>query len=53
MPVLAAGFRLQTVLEPRPQDTFRAVDPDEYAKLMREPGFLCVSAVKPETPGPR
>ena len=52
-PVLAAGFQLQTVLEPRPQDAFRAVDPDEYAKLMREPGFLCVSALKPETSRPR
>lgn len=49
MPVLAAGFQLEQILEPRPQEDFRAVDPDEYEKLMREPGFLCVSAVKPWT----
>ncbi len=50
MPVLSAGFQLEHVYEPRPQEAFRAVDPDEYEKLMREPGFLCVSAVKPQAP---
>ena len=40
-PLLANGFRLESILEPRPQEAFWAADPDEYEKLMYQPGFVC------------
>lgn len=46
MPLLRAGFRLGTVLEPRPQAEFLAADPDEYEKLMYQPGFICIKGQK-------
>jgi SAM-dependent methyltransferase len=45
--VIDAGLTIDRVVEPRPTEEFRAVDPERYAKLMREPGFLCTRAVKP------
>ena len=48
-PLLAAGFRLERLLEPRPTQEFRIRDPDDYAKLMRKPGFICVRATKDST----
>jgi SAM-dependent methyltransferase len=50
-PLLAAGFVLERLLEPRPVPEFRAHDPGDYAKLMRQPGFLCVRARKGASPG--
>lgn len=47
-PLLEAGFTLERVLEPRPTGQFEAADPEEYGKLLREPGFLCVRAAKRE-----
>jgi SAM-dependent methyltransferase len=44
--VTDVGFRLDRVLEPRPTEEFRAVDPERYERLLREPIFLCVRAVK-------
>jgi hypothetical protein len=35
--------------EPQPTDEFRKAHPEEYARLMREPGFLCLRAVKNST----
>lgn len=49
-PLLAAGFRLERVLEPRPTPEFAAREPGDYAKLMRQPGFICFAARK--DPGP-
>jgi SAM-dependent methyltransferase len=46
-PLVAAGFQLDTVLEPKPTEAFREADPEGYALLLREPGFLCVRARKP------
>lgn len=47
-----AGFVIDRLLEPRPTEEFMAADPEEYAKLMRRPGFLCVRARKgTEAPG--
>lgn len=45
-PVIDAGFRLDHILGPRPTAAFRDADPEDYEKLMREPGFLCVRAVR-------
>jgi hypothetical protein len=47
-PLLEAGFTLERVLEPRPTGQFEATDPEEYRRLLREPGFLCVRAAKRE-----
>jgi hypothetical protein len=45
-PLLRAGFRLDMLLEPLPTDTFREADPERYARLMEQPGFLCVRALR-------
>jgi SAM-dependent methyltransferase len=45
-PVLAAGFQLDRLLEPQPVEALREIDPEEYARLDREPAFLCVRARK-------
>ena len=45
-PLLAAGFRIERILEPRPAPEFEAQDPRDYAKLMRQPGFICFRAAK-------
>ena len=42
-----AGLRLDRVLEPRPTEAFKDADPENYDRLMRQPGFLCIRAVKP------
>lgn len=47
-PLLEAGFALERILEPRPTAQFRLADPEGYEELCREPGFLCLRAVKPE-----
>ncbi len=48
-PLAQAGFVLDEILEPRPISQFQAADPEDYDKLMREPGFLCVRARKPSS----
>jgi SAM-dependent methyltransferase/GNAT superfamily N-acetyltransferase len=48
-PLLGAGFALERLLEPRPVPQFREHDAADYAKLMRQPGFLCVRARKAAT----
>ena len=45
-PLLAAGFALERLVEPRPVPEFQQQDPRDYAKLQRQPGFLCFRAVK-------
>ncbi len=45
-PVIDAGFQIERIVEPRPTEEFRAVDPERYERLMREPGFIGVRAVK-------
>lgn len=47
-PLLEAGFLLERLLEPRPVPEFRDQDPRDYEKLMRQPGFICLRARKPE-----
>jgi SAM-dependent methyltransferase len=46
-PLLEAGFLLERMLEPLPQERFQEDDPRDYAKLMRQPGFICFRAKKP------
>jgi len=45
-PLLGAGFTLQRVLEPRPVEEFKELDPNDYRKLMKQPGFICFRAAK-------
>jgi ubiquinone/menaquinone biosynthesis C-methylase UbiE len=47
-PLAIAGFVLDEILEPRPIAQFQVADPEDYDKLMREPGFMCVRARKPD-----
>lgn len=46
-PLLEAGFVLDRVLEPLPQQRFRERDPRDDEKLLRQPGFICFRARKP------
>src|SRR5262245_31966134 len=48
-PLLAAGFALEQLLEPRPVPQFREQEPGDYEKLMRQPGFICFRARKGST----
>lgn len=43
-PLLEAGFRLDAVVEPRPDEQFREEAPDEYEHANSEPVFLCIRA---------
>ena len=45
-PLLGAGFSLDRLLEPRPEPEFKVLEPIDYAKLMRQPGFICFRARK-------
>lgn len=45
-PLVDAGFRIERVLEPRPTAQFEAADARRYDKLMKEPNFICVRAVR-------
>jgi SAM-dependent methyltransferase len=45
-PLLGAGFRLDKILEPQPTPQFEKADPEDYQKLMRNPGFMCLRALK-------
>ena len=45
-PLLGAGFTLEKILEPQPTDEFKRADPEDYEKLMRNPGFMCLRALK-------
>ena len=46
MPLIETGLRLERFVEPRPAPSFRELDPESYAKLMKEPNFLCVRAIR-------
>ena len=43
-----AGFALERLVEPLPTEEFRQADPEDYEKLSRQPGFLCVRARRGE-----
>lgn len=40
------GFLIETILEPKPIDKFKAADPAGYEKLMNFPLFICIRAIK-------
>jgi SAM-dependent methyltransferase len=40
-----AGFLIERLVEPRPAASGRAVDPEDFDKLQREPGFLAFRLV--------
>jgi hypothetical protein len=46
-PLLVTGFTLDRLMEPRPTEKFRQVDPEDYATLIKQPGFMCIRAGKP------
>ena len=48
--ILGSGFVFAGMLEPQPDECFRAADPEEYERLSRMPGFLCFLARKPGAP---
>lgn len=45
-PLIEAGFSLERILEPTPTERFREEEPEDYEKLRRQPGFLCLRAAK-------
>ena len=45
-PLVEAGFALDRIVEPTPTERFREELPEDYEKLSRQPGFLCVRARK-------
>lgn len=45
-PLIEAGFTLERIVEPLPTEDFRERSPEEYERLIKEPGFLGVRAVK-------
>ena len=45
-PLIEAGFALDKVLEPLPTPAFKENDPEDYEKLTREPGFMCIRACR-------
>ncbi|HKF56894.1 MAG TPA: class I SAM-dependent methyltransferase [Blastocatellia bacterium] len=45
-PLLGAGFTLERLVEPQPIPEFQKHDSRDYAKLMRQPGFICLRANK-------
>jgi ubiquinone/menaquinone biosynthesis C-methylase UbiE len=47
-PLIETGFILEKVLEPLPTDEFKINAPEDYEELMRQPGFMCIRAVKTE-----
>jgi SAM-dependent methyltransferase len=45
-PLLKAGFILEQVLEPIPTVEFKQAAPEDYAQLIKSPGFMCLRALK-------
>jgi SAM-dependent methyltransferase len=43
--VTGAGFVIEQITEPRPVDSGRAQNPDDFARLQREPNFLAMRVV--------
>ncbi|WP_158550094.1 class I SAM-dependent methyltransferase [Runella aurantiaca] len=47
MPLLVNGFQLDTLLEPKPVEKFKELDPKHYRELNEFPAFMCLRAKKP------
>lgn len=46
MVVIEAGVRLGKLLEPVHTDGLREKEPEDYEKLLKQPGVMCIRAVK-------
>lgn len=45
-PLVETGFRLDELVEPKPEETFREKKPDSYEKRLTYPTFICIRATK-------
>ena len=45
-PLLESGFMLDTLLEPLPTEDFKQKAPKDYDELTRQPGFMCIRAIR-------
>jgi ubiquinone/menaquinone biosynthesis C-methylase UbiE len=45
-PITQNGFYIETLLEPKPVEAFKALDPRHFEELNHFPGFMCIRAVK-------
>jgi|SRR6516162_9356800 len=43
-PLIAAGFILERLVEPRPTEDLRVADPKKYERLLQTPYFMCIRA---------
>ena len=43
-PLIAAGFILEQLVEPRPTEDLRVADPKKYERLLQTPYFMCIRA---------
>jgi len=48
-PIVECGFEIDAVLEPLPTPEFEKADPEDYVKLQKRPGFLCLRLRKPRS----
>jgi len=46
IPLSESGFIIEKILEPRPTLEFKEKLPEDYEKLSKQPGFMCVRARK-------
>jgi len=44
--LIDSGFIIDRVLEPLPTEAFKKLDTENYEKLLKEPGFMCIRAVR-------
>jgi hypothetical protein len=47
--IAEAGFLIEHLIEPLPAETMRDRWPDHWEKLNREPGFLVLRLLKPDS----
>lgn len=45
-PLTANGFYLETLLEPKPVEKFKELDPKHYRELNEFPAFMCLRAIR-------
>jgi hypothetical protein len=45
-PLLQVGFILDQILELLPSEQFQQAYPEDYEKLVKSPGFMCLRALK-------
>lgn len=46
--ITGAGFLIEQLSEPLPDETFRAEKPDSYERILKHPEFLLIKAVLPK-----